>query len=338
MRKVPVADIATPHHLTVLRPSSSYSRRPAQVINMELTRPIFREQLRRDKPGRTPAEGVAVLRDVTISGQGVIRFADGSVLAESTERPELEELEYAKRAAARGLDVAVHVAKAGNKNYGHFLVEILPRLSLNVGAYPDDVPILLHKNSRPFALPMLDHIGIDCAMVEWVGDAPVDVRTLYWPTRNTFHPLDNSPHSIAYLQDLGQRARKCAPDRRLFVSRRDATNRQLLNEDEVFAVLEPHGFERVTAGLMSFEQQIQKFAEARVVVAVCGAALTNLVFMPRGGRVVMLTPESMAGWFFWDLSSQCGHELVVVYGETSDRFGPVTLDFTVDARAITSLL
>jgi hypothetical protein len=29
---------------------------------------------------------------------------------------------------------------------------------------------------------------------------------------------------------------------------------------------------------------------------------------------------------------------VVVYGETSDRFGPVTLDFTVDARAITSLL
>ena len=162
---------------------------------------------------------------------------------------------------------------------------------------------------------------------------------MYWPTRNTFHPMDNSPYVFSFLQGLGETARRQEPHRRLFVGRRDATTRQLLNDDDVFARLEAHGFERVVPGTMSFSEQVQTFAEANVVVGVCGAALTNLVFMPAGAKVIMLTPATMAGWFFWDITSHCGHDFVVVWGGKSDRHGPdITLDFSVDVDAVLAAL
>jgi hypothetical protein len=324
--------------LTILRPESRYERRPALLVNAEATRAINRNGYLRNRPGRTPPEGVAVFHDVTIFGPGVMRLDDGRLLAESLEDPRRRPPEYPASAAVRTINTGVHVAKRASSNYGHFLVEMLPRLVLNAEAYPADVPILLHRASRRFALPMLEVAGIDKERVAWIDDEPVRVRTLYWPTRNTFHPLDNSPHIFPFLRSLAPRAAKGSAGRRLFVARRDAGTRQLLNDADVFAVLAPHGFEDVAPGRMSFREQMQVFAEARVVVGVAGAALTNIVFMPPGGTVVMLTPVPMAGWFFWDVASHCDLELVVVWGDARDRRGSKSIDFHVDPESIVPFL
>jgi capsular polysaccharide biosynthesis protein len=63
---------------------------------------------------------------------------------------------------------------------------------------------------------------------------------------------------------------------------------------------------------MSFEEQISLFAEASRVVAICGAGLTNMVFMPPGGTVVMVSPSSVPGVFFWDIA----HHRDIEFGST----------------------
>jgi Glycosyltransferase 61 len=317
--------------LQILRPPCRYERMPPVLVNPDATTRSIRRRYRR-MLAETPSEGVAVFPDATIFGSGVIRTEDGRILAESQERPGKSPLGGTDPDAppARTFEAAVHVGKRGNSNYGHFLVEMLPRLALNAGAYPEDAPILLHRLSKPFALPMLAQVGIDERRVAWIDNRPVRVRELYWPTRNTYHPLNNSPHVFSFLRELAPPANG---GRRLFVGRRDAANRQLLNEDEVLTTLD--GFEQISPGHVPFGEQIETFARAEMVVAVVGAALTNLVFMPPGGTVVMLQPATAAGYFFWDLAHHCDQKLVILWGENDDpTVGDKNADFRVDTRML----
>ncbi len=110
------------------------------------------------------------------------------------------------------------------------------------------------------------------------------------------------------------------PTRRLFVSRADAKKRRLLNEDEIFARLEGFGFERVTAGNLSFADQVELFSEAQIAAGPHGAGLTNAMFMPEGGAVVEIFRQGhVHGSFAW-LSHLRGHfHAYVVSKETAPR-------------------
>jgi capsular polysaccharide biosynthesis protein len=139
------------------------------------------------------------------------------------------------------------------------------------------------------------------------------------------------------LRELGRRiaGEEAGSNRRLFVGRRDARTRQLLNDDETFAQLEPLGFERFSPGHEPFTEQVRAFAGAELVVAVGGAALTNMVFMPPGGTIVMIGPATMAGYFFWDLATHCDQQLIVMWGENEDpSAGGKNINFRVDADAL----
>lgn len=72
-----------------------------------------------------------------------------------------------------------------------------------------------------------------------------------------------------------------APDQlpdRVYVSRADATRRQVINEEEVMAALAHRGFERVVLSELSIPMQAAIFEGAEVIVAPHGAGLTNLTF------------------------------------------------------------
>jgi hypothetical protein len=306
--------------LTVLRGPSEYSRREPLLVNPDQALPHIVRRYRRSLVGRTPAEGVALFEDATITAVGRIVVAEGSLLAESAERP--SEVEPVPCVRAKTLESGVLVAKTGSANYGHFLVEMLPRILLNQQALPRSVPILLDYRSEPFAPAILEYAGVDASRIRWLDADPLRVARLWWPTRNTFHPLNNSPHTIAYLQSLGAHARGDAKAgtrtrRRLFVGRRDARTRRLRNEDDVYSWLEPLGFEHVTAGRLSFSQQVETFAHAEIVVGVAGAALANIVFMPPGGRIILLSPDGMPALWFWDVASQAGHDSIFCWGPSS---------------------
>jgi hypothetical protein len=72
---------------------------------------------------------------------------------------------------------------------------------------------------------------------------------------------------------------------------------------------------------MRFEEQVRTFAEAHVVVAICGAGLANVVFMPPGGTVVMLSPSSLPGAFFWDIAHHLDVEFVALWGRNDGPSG-----------------
>jgi capsular polysaccharide biosynthesis protein len=66
--------------------------------------------------------------------------------------------------------------------------------------------------------------------------------------------------------------------RRMYVSRRNAAVRRILNEDLLNSQLEKAGFTSVELESRSWAEQVQMFAGAEVVLAPHGAALANIVF------------------------------------------------------------
>lgn len=78
------------------------------------------------------------------------------------------------------------------------------------------------------------------------------------------------------------------PRRRLYISRRLAGRRRVLNEEEVTRVLAAHGVETVCLEEHTFAQQVQLCAEAELIIGMHGAGLANVVFQPVDGRVIEL--------------------------------------------------
>jgi capsular polysaccharide biosynthesis protein len=78
------------------------------------------------------------------------------------------------------------------------------------------------------------------------------------------------------------------PSRRLLVSRRDAATRRVTNEDALLSALAPLGFELIVPGALTFDEQVEAFALAEIVVGPHGAGLANTLFMPRGSAVLEL--------------------------------------------------
>jgi hypothetical protein len=74
--------------------------------------------------------------------------------------------------------------------------------------------------------------------------------------------------------------------RRLYLSRRGASARQVVNEAEVMALLEPHGFEWISPAEMPYDAQLAAFRQASEIVSPHGAGLTHMVLLPPGARVL----------------------------------------------------
>lgn len=76
------------------------------------------------------------------------------------------------------------------------------------------------------------------------------------------------------------------PESRLYISRKYAQSRRIVNEDDVIALLERYGFQTHYPEHMGYEDQIRLFAGAEWLVSIHGAGLTNMHFMHAGTHVL----------------------------------------------------
>jgi capsular polysaccharide biosynthesis protein len=81
---------------------------------------------------------------------------------------------------------------------------------------------------------------------------------------------------------------------RILVSRKDASDRVLENEDELAEALVPLGFERVLLRELDYPAKVRLFAQAEIMVGSHGAGFTNVGFCHQGASVFEIVAASRA--------------------------------------------
>jgi len=100
------------------------------------------------------------------------------------------------------------------------------------------------------------------------------------------------PPWIRYLANLivGEDIK---PSRKIFITRKDAMNRNIKNQNELLMALK--GWETVTLENLSIKEQVKTFAEATHIVSPHGAGLTNLLWCRPKTKVYELTHKAFIG-------------------------------------------
>ncbi len=331
-------DLAIPPGATVLHPAHTYRRAPPALAGCWCPDPdllAYFYDVVRQREAACPAEYLLRLgRAHVFEGQFVLT-ADGAWLAPSVvDWPGAEAalpmlLQRVRdggvtRLEPRGRPTVV-VAKAGAQNYGHTIVEILPKLVHLGRSGLQDVRLLLPEGMAAFApliTMLLDRLGIRAELAFDPRRRLTEVQDLVYFGPVSRHNTRKSETLLAW-RDL---VRSCLgvtpkPSRRFYIDRPGDGARSLSNAAEARAVMEQQGFETVYPGAMGFADQVALFAQASHIAGPMGAGLANTLFAPAECRVTMIDP-GLADFFFWDLAALAGQPFIWLFTGPVSHYSP----------------
>jgi|GEM_PF-1689814 len=202
----------------------------------------------------------------------------------------------------------------GHTNYAHWLSDHLIILwAFATAPALSNATMIMPETAKGFVKPTLKLMGIADSRILWLGSELVEFSQLSYLSYISFGNIPNSYRDAIRLLHAGISQDTPVKQKPIYVSRRDAWSRRLLNEVELELALERLGFEIVIPGNLSFQGQIDVFSNASFVVGLHGAGLANLVFCKPETPVLEIFSEYSMQPQFWTLASLCGLD----YGFTS---------------------
>lgn len=110
--------------------------------------------------------------------------------------------------------------------------------------------------------------------------------------------------------------------KKIFVNRKKASCRKIVNSDTVEQAMKKYGYEEVDFDEMSVAQQIDCMRNAKCVVMLHGAGMTNMMFASPKTKVLELmheyTEPRTYRFIYWFLSVQMGCDYYVQFCKTID--------------------
>ena len=327
-----------------LAPEQMYRRNgPTQVLvadpAAESFRPYFTQQL-----ATLPAQRLYEIDNAIVFGKGAI-YLEGAIVRENLEGAPLDKIlmiaHERSRSPVRVVDEPVlYTTRYGVKNYGHCLTDIVPRIVQAIRAMPS-LRVALHPEFVATARSALMALGCQEQQILALDEQPTRLCRGFYASPCNIHPLVHSPVSVqiirsAYDEDTLIRNAPLKAEK-LFVTRSDAGTRHLGNHANVADVLKDHGFVEVAVGGMSHLQQAALFHQAREIVGLAGAALSNVLYCRAGTRMTVLAPATMPALYFWDLASQVGVDFRIGYFPAQSASLGIHSDFFVEPSQLIGL-
>jgi capsular polysaccharide biosynthesis protein len=265
--------------------------------------------------GRVVDEGLIITPDDQLLGDLSVDFRDSKAKLENVRR------EWVWRTLMNVDGTVAVLSTAGAMLYYHWLFQLLPRFELIRRSGIDLNAIdyfVVNSSKAKFQRESLKALGIDhCKIVESSVVRSLRARSLVVPSvplsGGCFAPWMREFLRSTFLQGAENEMRMGT--RRLYISRRSAGYRRVLNETDVIRLLGQFGFEEVKFEAMSIQQQAAAMASSECIVAPHGGGLSNLVFCRPTTKVIeIFSPELVAG-YFWKLSSQLGLDYYYLLGK-----------------------
>ncbi|NBV22663.1 MAG: glycosyltransferase family 61 protein [Proteobacteria bacterium] len=296
------------------------------------------------------------LRDVLVVGdQGQVFFPDGAFYTPCIypHQSRLEKMRIRRPVpwlARREGGTLFHLTGRNHENKGHFLLQHVSRLLVARPVLEQfgDYRILVAPGHARWQKNFLRLIGIDeSRVVEGTQGTLQAERLLHAPLAYGSNALSPPDHYL-YIRDRAaevERQQPPGPARPIFVTRRDAPDKRVVNEDALIAVarellgeLDVFEFKGKTLA-----DQIVAFRRAPVILGPIGQGICNVLFS-EGSLLVTLAPgtpekEVYASSHGTQLALICGNQAVTLYnGETGESRGNWSFPVEAFRAQLTRLL
>jgi len=211
-----------------------------------------------------------------------------------------------------------------HRNYYHWIALVLSRIQLVLDKrLLEKRKLLLPVELTSWMMLSLHSIGISADAIRSYSRT----ENLVLTDALLLSPIEFlSPTLVCALRNNLWKRAKVEPTpqqgtgRLLYISRKNALRRPLINEEQLSNLALRHGFEVVMPEDYSFLEQVRMFADAKAVAGPAGAALTNLIFAREGTRVLSLSKEEEAYPTFVDISVILSQNHRWLLGRTDPAF------------------
>ena len=283
---------------------SNFQKKDERVFENELSKEIPRAAIVELKDSLFVAEGLVFVK----------RKIHPDTLRYKPVRGQLEfrvwlkaKLSYKKVEMA---DKAIVLHNYYWNGYFHWMTEVLPKL-LAVKELEDDVCLVLPELRAAYQRTTFEAF-------EFENFTFLKERTYIKPKNllsvENFAPAGNFNNEyICRLADF-LKSRFAIPldrkeERKIYISRKKALKRKVLNEAELETALKGLGYEILCMEDYTFAEQIAICSQSKVMVALHGAGLTNMMFMPKSSVVYELRFEhDFHNNCYFTLSSEFNHD------------------------------
>jgi len=200
----------------------------------------------------------------------------------------------------------------GHWNYYHWLFDALPKIHLmrKKGISPDKY---YGDDTKSFQKESLRLLGIHEKDLISPHKHPVISASSLVVT--SFPCMSAISHwTCEFLQKSFLPHSKPQNAKKLFISRKNASYRRILNEEELLPFLQREGFTIIQPETLSFTEQISLFQSAEVILAPHGAGLANLVFSKPGTKLIEIFPPRFTCTCYEALAKLIGVEYFSLHG------------------------
>ncbi len=224
----------------------------------------------------------------------------------------------------------IWITERWSHGYFHWLCDALTRYYLRP-EYAPGLKILLpeHYSQFPYIQESLEYLGIKFSYISRGTKIRAPKIILPQPTSS---PGNYFPPAIINLSKaLRANAMKTVGPKRIFVSRKKAKIRTLLNENECAPILKKYGFQTIVLEDHSFQEQMSMMGSVEVIMGVHGAGLTNMLACHENTKVIEIRGnDDASNNCFFSLSSALNFDYYYLLAESNptnnDIVGNVTLN------------
>ena len=260
-------------------------------------------------------------------GQFCCMTNDPTVLAQRDDALLIKNLTTEKEIAK-----GIMLCGMASDQYGHWTAEFLPKLRF-YEQHPNfsELPIIIDETMPKSHFTFLKALTRNQIYILKKGDS-LKVNTLLISPTDTFFPTNLkhdhlipqehlSSFTVGALQYLYKNIRRYygEPQERptdcIFLARKNSSWRKLINEEQIILELEKFNFKIINIEEFDFEEQVQIFQTAKLIVASNGSSLNNLVFSSPTVRTIMMGQENLFNWGGWFGSfSELGYNIEYLSG------------------------
>ena len=213
----------------------------------------------------------------------------------------------------------------GATHFSHWMFDLLPKLEVlrQAGWTPDNIDYyVVNGFGSSFQKESFRRLGINENRVVPAAGVSITADTFLVPSDVRFN-FRTPPWICEFVRDLflteQEQFADPNPALRLYISRGKARRRKIMNEDEIRDLVESRGFRTVFAESTEIAEIARLASGASCIFAPHGAGATNVVFGPRGIRLLESYSAHIApeGWLL--ANAVGGHQYLIAGRDSEGR-------------------